>query len=230
MHETFSFGYGQAINKDTGEFETVVADTEEHVWAVAQSEEAAAFLTRAINKALVLEREVPELRIARASALFDRIAGWGERTFGSGGATPEGVRDKAQGAINHLLRELHELQESVTQFDGSLESGEAVQEELADSVMCLVQAAGALSIDLEGAIRAKLAVNKARQWGEEQADGVVEHVRENRGEFVGCPNCGAEKSQDAGEHCNGDEYHCPMIEFESWEAGHVHLAARLNRY
>ena len=97
--------------------------------------------------------------------VLDDYLSWARETF-------PGERTLEAG--KHLVRELVELQADPS-------SGE----EHADCVMLavftldrLIKSAEAQSIDLVGEITRKLAVNQQRTWGEPDADGVVEHVRE----------------------------------------------------
>jgi NTP pyrophosphatase (non-canonical NTP hydrolase) len=50
--------------------------------------------------------------------------------------------------------------------------------ELADCLMLLFSLADRNCIDLEMALREKLAINRARTWGAVNAQGFVEHIRE----------------------------------------------------
>lgn len=75
-------------------------------------------------------------------------------------ATPASV-------VEHLRREVLELVEDPT---------DAV--ELADCYFLLVGLAYELGVDLKTVVADKLAINRARVWGEPDAHGVVEHVRE----------------------------------------------------
>ena len=103
------------------------------------------------------------------------VADWAERTF------PEATLETV---LKHLRREEDELAEAV---------GEQVGPELADCWMILAhlhrladRAAAYLveraldeGLDLAEEVKGKMAVNRARRWGEPDADGVVEHVRED---------------------------------------------------
>ena len=104
-------------------------------------------------------------RTARASAereglrgLFREVAEWGATTF------PKST-DHAK--LTHLDKEVAELHAAPS-------SGE----EMADVVMILCHLAYAHGVDMADEIRRKLAICRTRTWGEPDADGCVEHVRE----------------------------------------------------
>lgn len=84
------------------------------------------------------------------------IVEWGTKTFPR--ATPESISE-------HLRREAEELAKA---------PGDRMEQ--ADVFFLLVQLAGGPEA-LAAACREKLDINKARTWGEPDADGVVEHVR-----------------------------------------------------
>lgn len=75
-------------------------------------------------------------------------------------ATPASV-------VEHLRREVVEL-----------ESDPSNAMELADVVFLAIGLAYETGVDLRAILAEKLAINRARVWGEPDADGVVEHVRE----------------------------------------------------
>ena len=74
-------------------------------------------------------------------------------------ATPASV-------VEHLRREVQELVNDPTDTA-----------ELADVVFLAVGLAYELGVDLKTIVADKLAVNRARQWGQPDAHGVVEHIR-----------------------------------------------------
>lgn len=94
---------------------------------------------------------------------LDRLAVEGPefscRTFPS--ATPESISA-------HLLREAAEL--VAAPLDPA---------EMADVALLLFHLASKVGVDLRAAIAAKLAINRARAWGEPNPEGFVEHVRTN---------------------------------------------------
>ena len=75
----------------------------------------------------------------------------------------------------HLQKEMRETQNALAESDM-----EAFAVELADIIHLAAQGiARALDLpDADHIVRAKLAINKARQWGDPDEYGVVEHVRE----------------------------------------------------
>ena len=90
------------------------------------------------------------------------IGAWAVQTFGPG------VRFRQH--VEHIRRELYELSGEVTD--------DRVAEEMADVLSLLLAMAHRRGIDLEAALASKFAVNRKRKWGEPNADGVIEHVRE----------------------------------------------------
>ncbi|MGD9525043.1 MAG: dATP/dGTP pyrophosphohydrolase domain-containing protein [Gemmatimonadales bacterium] len=97
------------------------------------------------------EREGPSL-----DALVPELVQWQAETFKD--AT---VHSK----IAHLVEEVVELAQAPHDA-----------EEYADCFMLLTGAAHVAGVDLASAVRDKLAVNRARQWGEPDEHGVVRHV------------------------------------------------------
>jgi len=96
----------------------------------------------------------PEKRVL--DRLQDEIGAWGDKTFP--GSTPSSV-------LKHLQKEINEL---ITDKNSV---------EAADCVMLIIHFAHKMRFSLLDAIRYKFDINKARQWGTPDADGVVEHVR-----------------------------------------------------
>lgn len=90
--------------------------------------------------------------------IFVEVGEWGAETF------PVST-DHAK--LKHLEKELAELK-----------AAPASGEEMADMVMILSHLAYAHGIDLMAEIGKKLEVCRARRWGQPDADGVIEHVRE----------------------------------------------------
>lgn len=88
--------------------------------------------------------------------LRDEVIAWANATF-----TKASPHSKAA----HLEREAKELRRDPLDV-----------EEMADVFILLCHLSD--GYDLAGAVRAKLEKNKRRAWGEPDADGVVEHVRE----------------------------------------------------
>jgi len=103
----------------------------------------------------------PHLKVAPEPTLEEVIAEyleWANETFPT--ATPTS-------AVVHLSREVAELLDEPT--DG---------EEQSDALMLLLHAAHLSGNDMKYELRRKLAINRARTWGKPDADGVVEHVRD----------------------------------------------------
>jgi hypothetical protein len=75
--------------------------------------------------------------------------------------------------VAHLKREVEELELAL-----ALGGPEAISEECADVGMLLGHIVRANGVELARAILAKLDVNiREREWGQADADGVIEHVR-----------------------------------------------------
>lgn len=97
----------------------------------------------------------------RIQQLQNEIANWSDATFGSNrpAATP----------LNHLAKEMLELIEAPED-----------RMEYADCLLLLLDAyrmAGGSADDLIEACYQKLEINKEREWGKPDENGVVEHIR-----------------------------------------------------
>jgi len=80
--------------------------------------------------------------------------------------------ERRSATMEHLRREVEEL----------AAADPLALEEYADVLMLLARAAADAGFsmgDLSAGVLAKLAVNRDRQWGEPDAHGVVEHVRDH---------------------------------------------------
>lgn len=89
--------------------------------------------------------------------LFQRAVGqWSAATFAV--QTPESK-------IAHLMREVQELA-----------ANPADPSEMADCLILLCGIAEMAGVDLLAAARAKMAINRARQWGEPDESGVQSHI------------------------------------------------------
>lgn len=93
-------------------------------------------------------------------SLQERVGEWGDATFGHEG------EQSLEGIVNHLEEEAEELGETHD------------PEEAADCLMLLFQHAHTKGYDLLEETEKKLEVNKDREWGEPDEDGVVRHVKE----------------------------------------------------
>jgi hypothetical protein len=89
--------------------------------------------------------------------LAAEIVAWQRATF------PHGT---AASAADHLLREAVELQDVPTDAD-----------EIADVFLLIVGVADRAGVNLADAVARKLAINRARTWGEPDEMNVVEHIR-----------------------------------------------------
>lgn len=99
-----------------------------------------------------------------------RIGQWGNRTFPL--STPLSI-------VAHLRREVVELEDEIIRATSPLfeTNPGAVQEEAADCLMLLYHLAHRLGFDLHDAAEVKCSINQQRTWGEPDAEGVVEHVK-----------------------------------------------------
>jgi NTP pyrophosphatase (non-canonical NTP hydrolase) len=97
-------------------------------------------------------------------AFQKRVGEWADATFTQ--ATPTSI-------VAHLRREVEEL--AATTHLGPPDAEEA---EAADCFLLLLHLAHRRGYSLLGAAHGKFAENRARRWGQPDAEGVVEHVRE----------------------------------------------------
>lgn len=86
---------------------------------------------------------------------------WANATFAADGGY------RGPGIVAHLAKEVAELAENPRDM-----------EELADCMLLLFHLAHQNGGNLQAAIARKLEINKRRKWGKPDAQGVVEHVRE----------------------------------------------------
>jgi len=89
------------------------------------------------------------------------VLAWSRETFPNRTALP---------TARHLAREAAELIDAIERDD-------PVHYEVADVLMLLTALADCTGVDLEGAVREKLPIVKARRWAPPDAQGVREHVR-----------------------------------------------------
>ena len=112
--------------------------------------------------------------------LMDSIAEWSDKQFGEG-RSPVPI-------LHHLKKEVPELIEQLEKYqamglrDGGARDDAMVDSfyEFADCFMLILDAARCFGINahiLKEYTRLKLDINKAREWGEPDENGVVEHVR-----------------------------------------------------
>ncbi|MFA7708149.1 MAG: dATP/dGTP pyrophosphohydrolase domain-containing protein [Candidatus Pacearchaeota archaeon] len=106
--------------------------------------------------------------------LMDSIRQWSDNQFG------EGQRNPA--IAYHLLKEVPELIEAFERYQKSCAGGnyDRITSEYADCFMLLLDSASHFGLNADKLIEfahKKLEINKRRQWGEPDKNGVVEHVR-----------------------------------------------------
>ncbi len=97
----------------------------------------------------------------RIQQLQNEIANWSDATFGA--------KRPATRPLNHLAKEIRELIEAPED-----------RMEYADCLILLLDAyrmAGGSADDLIEACYQKLEINKEREWGKPDENGVVEHIR-----------------------------------------------------
>ncbi|MCP4897850.1 MAG: DUF550 domain-containing protein [bacterium] len=98
----------------------------------------------------------------KPDTLQNRQGEWAVETFGD---------ERVPQIIKHLYREVEELDEAQTK--GS------IPEEAADCYLLLLAVAHHEGFSLNVEAEKKLKVNRTRTWGEPDAEGVREHVRED---------------------------------------------------
>ena len=104
---------------------------------------------------------------------FETVVAWQKETFG---------KATAWSKLKHLEQELGELQEAIT-IDSVTQSDEtekAMRHEFADCFFLLFGAAHACGLnyeDIDKLVNDKLEINRSRNWGEPDADGVVNHKK-----------------------------------------------------
>lgn len=112
----------------------------------------------------MITREITDEKVRR---LWEELASWSQATFGL-----DTERD-AYPVLNHLLREVEEARREMDR--------KVLHWEIADCFLLILDAARRTGMDLQDltvlAIT-KLDENRERQWAEADAEGVIEHVRE----------------------------------------------------
>lgn len=113
-----------------------------------------------MGEVVTAESERDDLRHQLADSLDGALAEavtWANQTFDT----------TSRAKATHICREALELRENPA--DGG---------EMADILILLAHLADREGVNLAEAVRQKLAINRQRRYGESDADGVVEHVRE----------------------------------------------------
>lgn len=109
-----------------------------------------------------------QTKAARLDTVCAEIRAWQAETF---------TQPSLSGAVAHLSKEMAEI-EAALGGAGTHEGRAHMAEELGDGVFLILQAMTILGADPATVLEHKLAKNKARRWGKPDADGVVEHVRD----------------------------------------------------
>jgi NTP pyrophosphatase (non-canonical NTP hydrolase) len=105
---------------------------------------------------LIKENEI--LIKGQLSQFQEQVGGWGDKTF-----NPK-KENNSTAIIHHLKKEVAELQESNN------------PEEAADCFLLLLQHAHSQGYDLLDEARKKMVINKERQWGLPDENGVIVHI------------------------------------------------------
>jgi NTP pyrophosphatase (non-canonical NTP hydrolase) len=102
---------------------------------------------------------------------YNEIVSWQDATF---------AKATAHSKICHLKQEVQELENEILK-DSSIRVEDEMFEELADCFILLFGAAGCMKMSYEEiteAINKKMVKNKSRVWGQPDANGVVNHVKQ----------------------------------------------------
>lgn len=111
--------------------------------------------------------------------LQKEILDWSNKTFNKGMFT----RKRAIPISHHLQKESKELTEGLKEYFSQVQTPQSldrVAEELADVFILAMETASHLGMsmdDVELACRRKFEICKDREWGEPDANGVVEHIK-----------------------------------------------------
>jgi len=114
---------------------------------------------------------------------MNEVGSWSDDTFGSGQRSPA--------ILHHLAKEIPELLDAIGDYDlgcndyrtsvsEMMERHRKMRFEFADAFMLLLDAArkrGFTAEDLIQVTRLKLEVNRRREWGKPDENGVIEHIR-----------------------------------------------------
>ena len=105
--------------------------------------------------------------------LMNEIQQWSDDTFDNG----EFNKKRSISISHHLLKESKELTEALTE---TFENKEHVKEEIIDCLTLILDTSAHYGIDASELIDGcyeKLEINKNREWGKPDENGVVEHIR-----------------------------------------------------
>ena len=101
--------------------------------------------------------------------LVQEIGEWAEETF-KHDASPECLA----ALCKHICKEANELENAVPDRGW-------IAAECADILILICSLSHLLDFDLHEAVLAKMNINRNRQWGEPDKDGVIEHRKEGEG-------------------------------------------------
>lgn len=96
------------------------------------------------------------------------VASWQEKTFGKNSRHLTGM-------MEHLKKEIEELETEVDLYESVHKSKSHLESELADCVILLLGIAHGAKIDLELAVQKKMSENLNRKWKKPDKHGVCEH-------------------------------------------------------
>jgi len=113
--------------------------------------------------------------------LQDSIGKWGDETFGHSG-NPIG---SSQGIYHHMDKEFSELAEAID--EAIVQSAnekkpfgkcdkDHIAEECADIFILMCSLAHVNGFSIREAVGCKMAINRSREWGKPDKDGVIEHI------------------------------------------------------
>lgn len=106
--------------------------------------------------------------------LQESIGAWGVETF-------KHSTEHLQAIHKHIEKEVAELGSDIGDYcEAWIEdrTHDFIQEECADVFILLCSIAHVCGFSLREAVGCKMAINRSREWGEQDKDGVIEHTKE----------------------------------------------------
>ena len=104
--------------------------------------------------------------------LQDNIGKWGKQTF-------RHTCEHLPALHKHIEREVAELGSDIEDYCEARQEDRThdfIQEECADVFILLCSIAYLCGFSLKEAVGCKMAINRRREWGEPDKDGVIEHI------------------------------------------------------
>ena len=111
-------------------------------------------------------------------AIQIEIGKWGDETFEHSEGNPAYI---SNAIVNHMEKEMAELgEEIVYKDDGGWDvmTSSKIAEECADIFILMCSIAHINKFSIRKAVEEKMKVNRKREWGAADSDGVIEHVKE----------------------------------------------------